>query len=104
MCSEFAEMTPIQSWFLLYGDAVPPVEVANATFEEVFLEKLDRLSQEALESRQDGEIDDDKAIEVIDFVTASLEAAAADKDVPSGAILQAGLKLAITALSLQLGE
>jgi hypothetical protein len=104
MSSEFAEMTPIQSWFLLYGDAVPSVEVANATFEEVFSEKLEKLSQQALESRQDGEIDDDKAIEVIDFVTASLEAAAADKDVPSGAILQAGLKLAITAFLMQAGE
>ncbi len=97
-------MTPIQSWFLLYGDEVPSVEVANATFEEVFSEKLEQLSQEALESRQDGEIDDDKAIEVIDFVTASLEAAAADKDVPSGAILQAGLKLAITAFLMKVGE
>jgi hypothetical protein len=104
MSSEFAEMTPIQSWFLLYGDEVPSVEVANATFEEVFLEKLERLSYQALESRQDGEIDDDKAIAVIDFVTASLEAAAADKDIPSGAILQAGLKLAITAFLMQAGE
>jgi hypothetical protein len=101
MCSEFAEMTPIQSWFLLYGDEVPSVEVAYATFQEVFLEKLDRLSQEALENRQDGEIDDDKAVEVIDFVTVSLEAAAASPDVPSGVILQAGLKLAITALLIQ---
>jgi len=101
MCSEFAEMTPIQSWFLLYGDEVPPVEVANATFQEVFLEKLDRLSQEALESRQDREIDDDKAIAVIEFVTASLVAAGESPDVPSAAILEAGLKLAITVLLAQ---
>lgn len=104
MCSEFAEMTPIQSWFLLYGDEVPSVEVANETFQQVFLEKLEQLSQEALESRQDGEIDDDKALAVIDFVTASLGAAGESPDVPSADILDAGLKLAVTVLLSQWEE
>ena len=104
MPGEFVEMTPIQSWFLLYGDEVPSVEVANETFQQVFLEKLDSLSAEALHSRQDGEIDDDKALAVVDFVTASLDAAAASPDVPSGAIVQQGLKLAIVAFLIQSEE
>lgn len=39
------EMTPLQSWFLLYGESIPSPEEARETFQEVYVQKMNETRE-----------------------------------------------------------
>lgn len=42
------EMTPLQSWFLIYGESIPSPEKARETFQEVFVAKMVEVREKGL--------------------------------------------------------
>lgn len=42
------EMTPLQSWFLLYGESIPSPEQARETFQEVYVGKMNETKERAI--------------------------------------------------------
>lgn len=72
------EMTPLQSWFLLYGESIPSPQEARDTFEAVFIEKNKEYAAEgqlAATLDQDEEMDQ-IARKIQAFLVDSLESAA----------------------------
>lgn len=42
------EMTPLQSWFLIYGESIPSPEQARETFQELYVQRMNETRERGL--------------------------------------------------------
>jgi hypothetical protein len=71
------EMTPLQSWFLIYGESIPSPEKARETFQELYVQKMNEVRENGLKLIMEDDIGgmDELADDLHNMVQSAIQAA-----------------------------